>query len=61
MAARKARVEGAAATPKAERPSVPFRALVAQFREARPEVWEEIALTPLQHGIEVIAEHLERL
>lgn len=60
MPARKARVEGETA-PKAERPSRPFRALVAQFREAYPDKWEEIALTPLQHGVEVMAEHLERL
>jgi hypothetical protein len=60
MPARKARVEGAAAAP-AERPSRTFRGLVAQFREAHPDKWNEIALTPLQHGVEVIAEHLERL
>lgn len=43
------------------RPSKPFREAIAAFREKHPEKWEEIALCPTQHGVDIIAEHLERL
>ena len=65
---RKHRLEGEAAeTEEAveavpiERPSKGFRAAVALFREAHPDKWDEVALCPTQHGVEIIAEHLERL
>src|SRR5690606_20752054 len=58
MAARKAKPEPEA---KTERPSKAFRALIAQFREKHPDKWDEIALVATQHGVDIIAEHLERL
>jgi hypothetical protein len=63
MAARKARVEGARAPKAAEGPSLAkqFRDLIATFRDVHPDKWDEIALTPTQHGVDAIAEHLERL
>lgn len=54
---RKARVEGAEA-PK--RPSNGFRATIEAFKADYPDKWEEIRLCPLQHGIEAIAETLEK-
>jgi hypothetical protein len=38
-----------------------FRDLVATFRDVHPDKWDAIALTPTQHGVETIAEHLEKL
>lgn len=35
--------------------------IVAHFREIDPEGWAEIALTPLQHGVEVMARKLAAL
>lgn len=43
------------------RPSAQFRAGVKAFQDAHPELWEELRLCPLQHGVDVIAEHLEKL
>lgn len=58
----RARVEGAAKpVAKKERPSVGFRAAINLFKQSHPDKWEDLRLTPTQHGLEAIAEQLERL
>ncbi len=60
-AARKEGAKTPAKPVKEAPPSKGFRAAIEQFRAAHPEKWDEIALTPTQHGVEVIAEALEKL
>lgn len=45
--------------PEAKPGRVSFAALVEQFKAEHPEEWEAIALTPTQHGVEVIAKALK--
>jgi hypothetical protein len=58
-----ARKEGAKVAAKPLKPAPPsqgFRAAIEKFRTEHPDKWDEIALTPTQHGVEVIAEALEK-
>ena len=56
----KANVEGAAAVkPKAVAKPVSFADMVEAFKVEHPDEWEAIALTPTQHGIEVMAKALK--
>lgn len=57
---RKARVEGAEAIadPVPGNNGDALSRIVAFFRAEYPDEWESIALCPLQHGLEVMAEKL---
>jgi len=64
----KAAVEGAASkspVAKDERSPKDYAAhleeIIAYFRERDPEGWDELALCPLQHGVETIASKLRAL
>jgi hypothetical protein len=50
---RKAALEGAATAVPGE-----LAQIVASFRSAYPELWDELALCPLQHGLETMIEKL---
>lgn len=64
---RKPRLEGALNKafedkyPEAAKPSHgPLSDIVEQFKAVHPEQWEAIRICPLQHGLEVMIETLER-
>lgn len=59
---RKALVEGAVSAPAPK--SIPvatvgLSTIVESFKAAHPELWEELALCPLQHGLDTMIEKLK--
>lgn len=59
MVARKARVEGAAADPAPGDNGEALARIADFFRSEHPEMWEELRLCPLQHGLDAMIEKLK--
>jgi hypothetical protein len=63
---RRPRIEGALNEvftekyPEAKSVGGPLSGIIEQFKTVHPELWESIRLCPLQHGLDVMVETLER-
>jgi hypothetical protein len=56
---RKARVEGASTVAhEAHWDATQLATIVADFKAAHPDLWEELRLCPLQHGLDTMIEKL---